>query len=1086
MIVKVASNPKKGGSAKSLARYLLNYALSPKATAAQKRDAYDNLMAQALAREDAGVGAIWKPEGGDPKRPSYVFARNVASFNTFDIETDSLAKANGQVKESVTQMIFSLNTIESRTMKGDELIAAVLEVLDRLGLEDHGALLTVHEDTDNLHCHVALANVSPADLRSYDHYQFYSRAARETRFTEIARGMDHDRGLWVVREHDGAKTVEKATKEEFLTWRRENAEHRADSAVVRSQDDYSTHESPETWVRDVLSVRLGDTMRAAQDRGEPIYQADLHRVAHESNARLRRDDAGRIEVAIWQRIPEDEQPKIVVDLPDSLGDSPTRLVRTRDTGIRVILDPRDAAGWSTTEATDQPKYRDMVERPRTERLDALSKNFLDVAAAEEQLIQAIEYDPDLVVRSCEEDEAAFTRSAIDRYLAKRITDPGGYEIARLSEQIENESKLLKIISADTRNPLYTTTHIEQIEKEVHAMALELAGMKDASFNHKAMEDAIARVEKEKKITLTREQRDVVYASEYRLSAINGDAGTGKTSGCMRVLSEYAKITNTSIVGICTSQNATLQLGKDAKFGSVNSAYMLHREGKGEAIVPEKGLLCIDEASMIDLKPMHAMLKLALERGCKAQIYGDLAQMQSIGAGDVFAVTSDACKQRGTYAEITQVVRQEAEWHRKTVAKLGRAIREEDVEAVSECINVYAKNGIIRICEPDRDATLNQAASWYLEAVEKYGYEETILTIPDKMTCRHADKLIQGMRGLSGTGQEFRTDHGVVELAIGDRIAFLKNDDNVVNGQNGTVTKLWFDKEQKRTLVEVQRDAGDLVTFSPNHYRSWKLGYAQTLFKSQSASVKASCAVGDKGYDLRKLQVATTRGQVENLFLMPASICEDAASVATFLCEKFETKPDAILFQALVNKWGGPETVIAKRVKAAAKNMADPLHREHATEMKARAAKYLEDMKSINAAFRIRAKQATTAEEKRFNRGAHAAAAARAKKKYAPQSFVAWCASNEQKISFEAQRMEGYRRVCDLRHSRVSPERAPSQNSWGDEEAFARGAASGRDIEEAVVQRPSTRAERIAADAALTAERSEARRKLRETDQPISF
>ena len=107
--------------------------------------------------------------------------------------------------------------------------------------------------------------------------------------------------------------------------------------------------------------------------------------------------------------------------------------------------------------------------------------------------------------------------------------------------------------------------------------------------------------------------------------------------------------------------------------------------------------------------------------------------------------------------------------------------------------------------------------------------------------------------------EFRDTRTFCE---GDRIVFLKNSKalDVKNGTTGTLEKIGLDGRGEWTF-RVRTDEGKTVVFSPEDYAVIDHGYAQTIHKSQGATVEKSFnLVGGTG--LEELYVQMTRHKGE--------------------------------------------------------------------------------------------------------------------------------------------------------------------------------------------------------------------------------
>lgn len=77
---------------------------------------------------------------------------------------------------------------------------AARDVLKALNLHEHQWLMAIHNDTDNLHCHIEVSRIHPYTYRSQHLPWMHRTLHRAAREIEIRNGWSHDNGLFVVRE----------------------------------------------------------------------------------------------------------------------------------------------------------------------------------------------------------------------------------------------------------------------------------------------------------------------------------------------------------------------------------------------------------------------------------------------------------------------------------------------------------------------------------------------------------------------------------------------------------------------------------------------------------------------------------------------------------------------------------------------------------------------------------------------------------------------------------------------------------------------------------------------------------------------
>ncbi len=1023
MNAKICAGPKAGaGSARGAIRYILGYSLGSHehdlaATPQERKATFHALLAEASERDDFGVGVVFSPAQGRGVRPSSVYAKNVSSLATADIEMDALAAiaSSRNVRESAIHFVFSVNPGESKTTSDDQIIRAAEAAIAGVGLGLHAQVYSVHRDTPHLHCHVVVAAVEARSLKVWERHRSRSRLSWATREAELQHNLPHDRGLAIVRgDEHGYQRIEWASRAEKAAWARERIEERLADQARRYAADYVGFEDATSWARDVVAPSIREVIAIAEERGEEPRWADLHAIAATYGTRIEKSEDGMFAVKMMERAEGEGnavEPSHNVDERadaaqrlDAFGEPiPDRAITQRPSAEQtIVLSHEDFIGPAPL--TDAPERERRVYKQR----DAWLDSYVDVERAEADFIAAVREDPSLVSREIVANgEAAFTRADIDAFLADRISDAD--TIDELSQYAEQHDDTLVMLTADSEHPLFTTKAQLELEREVDRKATLLAHERDPLFSRRALDRAIADIERERGIVISDEQRRVLDALEYRLSWVNGDAGSGKTT-IMAVANRYCEITHRPIVGFTTAQAAAEKLQRESGAFALNSTRALMRENIGEQIVGRRATVMLDEASMLDLRALDRTLDLAHDRHAMIIGIGDAAQLPAIGAGDAHRLMCEVAREAGTYSELHDVRRQKSElaWMRPVVTDLGRSIRDGDAPGVERNVLEMGKHDVFRF-EEDRAATLQAAAQRYVKG--KAAGEEVILNVATRLEAKHLNQTVRAEIGIAGTGTPFRTQHGVCEVAVGDRIVFERNNRKlgVLNGYTAIVEDVRYDKARDAWAITAKLDNGRRVSFDPAQYRDFSHGYAVTTHKAQGQSVQTDVYVLTKSADARKVFVGMTRGEHALEVYVSREAYATAQDLASSIAQRIEAKSDAILFQEIVKRTGGPETVWAQNVTRAMREERDPLRQQHARET----AK-LADLRDLRLradaeCYRVQMK-AATAEQKKAVAAKHRAEVARIVKETKPRSFVEWMAENRHRIETQAERAAALRQI----------------------------------------------------------------------------
>ena len=349
MIPKVCAGPKNGGSAFGATRYILGYTEAPPDHAAQRSGVYHQILEESLAREDRGVGTLWHPEAGDGIRPSAVYARNVASFATGDLEMEALFQASGKSNSPVEHLIFSVDTHATAALDDAHIMNASLKVIDKAGYENCPMVLSVHRDTDNLHVHAVVGTIDRTTMRPVPRSEIKSRLHEHTRETEVSlrkNGVElgNDHGLYVVRDLGlPTERIEKAAPDELRAWRIERQAKRAQrqsAAAPMLPRDHSAGDSLETR-RNNMDTSDGHMHRTTDKALDRSHHGDAAPGSASNHGEAERSDFEKDAIQLKNSLGQD----YVVQRPDSAytNDQPAAeewRQRLRDQASTITAEPQ--------------------------------------------------------------------------------------------------------------------------------------------------------------------------------------------------------------------------------------------------------------------------------------------------------------------------------------------------------------------------------------------------------------------------------------------------------------------------------------------------------------------------------------------------------------------------------------------------------------------------------------------------------------------------------------------------------------------------------------------------------------------------
>jgi conjugative relaxase-like TrwC/TraI family protein len=153
---------------------------------------------------------------------------------------------------------------------------------------------------------------------------------------------------------------------------------------------------------------------------------------------------------------------------------------------------------------------------------------------------------------------------------------------------------------------------------------------------------------------TTDQRDAAKAlltSQNRVTALQGYAGTAKTTTVLATLAREATAQGHRIVALAPTASAARTLGEalDMKGETVAK----HLMGQHRISANGRSIWIVDEASMLSARDMATLLETAEKANARVILVGDIKQLGSVGAGAAFAQLQGAGMETAKLAEIVR-------------------------------------------------------------------------------------------------------------------------------------------------------------------------------------------------------------------------------------------------------------------------------------------------------------------------------------------------------------------------------------------------------------------------------------------------
>jgi len=282
------------------------------------------------------------------------------------------------------------------------------------------------------------------------------------------------------------------------------------------------------------------------------------------------------------------------------------------------------------------------------------------------------------------------------------------------------------------NQCYTTPEAQQLEREI--LAVERRGRSAVT----PIANRWQAQERVGKNVLNEEQRKaalLIVTADARVSAIQGSAGTGKTT-MLASAREVAESNGYHMIGLAPSAAAARELHK-AGIESQTLAAFSHRT---DQMLNERSILVLDEAGMMATRDMHAVLRRAETWGARVVLVGDVQQLKAIEAGKPFAQLQAAGIAR---VEMKSIQRQ-------TNAELRTAVELAAKGEVTRSLFTLAPH----VVEIDYATARYQAMAKDFASLDETSRASTLIVAGTRAAREAINTQVRQQLGLAGRGVTF--------------------------------------------------------------------------------------------------------------------------------------------------------------------------------------------------------------------------------------------------------------------------------------------------------------------------------------------
>lgn len=332
-----------------------------------------------------------------------------------------------------------------------------------------------------------------------------------------------------------------------------------------------------------------------------------------------------------------------------------------------------------------------------------------------------------------------------------------------------------------------------------------------------------------------QQRGILTCLQNKVSIITGGPGTGKTT--------LVK----NLINILEQQNLRFRLaaptGRAAKrmFESTGrNTETLHRLleftpaamtfTRNEQNALQLDFLIIDEASMIDVFLMHAVLK-AMPANAILVLIGDVDQLPSVGAGNI--LNDLICSEKIPVVRLTQIFRQAQD---SMIVVNAHKVNNGEFPSSA---GAGTKRDFVYIKRDEPEHALDELREIYLKRLPMLGInpDDAIVLVPMNRGIVGTQRINQELQAILNPNNDLTKQVLVFgnPYKVGDRVMQIRNnyDKFVFNGDIGKINDI--NKEDQKLLVNF----GDRVLeYDFAELDELVLAYAISIHKSQGSEFAA--------------------------------------------------------------------------------------------------------------------------------------------------------------------------------------------------------------------------------------------------------
>jgi Ti-type conjugative transfer relaxase TraA len=757
----------------------------------------------------------------DPRRVAWISYRNLDGVADPAASARLMRACAGQQPRAARPVYhFGLSLPASDHLDPEQWNQAVDQVLVRLGLGAHQALVVAHGDTDHEHVHVVVNRVGE-DGRPWNPAFDNLRVLAAIRDIEIDFGLTRD----VARESPVPAFASDAYRQATGTGRVPLAD--------RAREDLAAAFAAASGWSD-LEARLAT-------RGFRLRPATRH-------AGLLVTDGSRF-AALSRVDPAISGPKLAERFGETFDDH-----RRAHPDSPAVREPEPA---------NLPRPGDSLEDRAAELLDRLTRT--RATFTETDLRRATSY---------QQDSIDLIRAALrsDRVLDLGASAEGAGRYTT-RDYLDAEARLLAAAAGLASRDRFRLDPADQAEVPAADRDRATPAEPFAAGDGRAVPLALAPVVSVVPVVcvvsptagddlagqptasrLAAEQRAAVLhaTAAADLAQVVGGDRDGRSVVAAAVAATYRE-RGYEVRGAALTVHAAAALESATAVRSQTLADLERSWSEGAGRLDARSVLLLDEAGILDVRRLGGILAEAEERGAKVVLLGDPGRMQAIGAGDAFR----GLLEQHPSVRLDAPRRQREPWQAAAAEQLAAG-------RVAAALDRYEAGGRIH-WTASRAAAREELLRAHAGDRRQDPAATRLIVAPDGAEAALLNAAVRADRLAAGElGPAIRA--GGTELASGDRIVFRRDHrqgsavvdldassgHGVRRGSLGTVVAA------ERRRVEVRLDDGRRVAFDPARFRSVAHGYAVTIGQSRAAAADRVYVLADPRMNREDAVVALSR------------------------------------------------------------------------------------------------------------------------------------------------------------------------------------------------------------------------------------